>query len=129
MVEFDVVINNLHKSLKESMVEFPQQGLASEIWEEVTGEWNRKPPEAIFDELYIQNGIDPNDPAAVEWFWSLADEDMLYAAEFFDVIEWPQGGGYGGYGGMPTPYRQASRGSQPTRGDYASYVSLTSWSI
>ena len=100
-------------------------------WEQnqVTGEWNRKPPEAIFDELYIQNGIDPNDPAAVEWFWSLADEDMLYAAEFFDVIEWPQGGGYGGYGGMPTPYRQASRGSQPTRGDYASYVSLTSWSI
>ena len=100
-------------------------------WEKnpVTGEWNRKPPEAIFDELYRINGIDPNDPEAVEWFWSLANEDMLYAAEFFDVIEWPQGSGYGGYGGMPTPYRQTSKGRQPSRGDYASYVSLTSWSI
>jgi len=100
-------------------------------WEQnpVSGEWQPRPPEAVFDALYEMNGIDPNDPAAVEWFWSLASEDMLYAGEFFDVIEWPSGGGYGGYGGMPTPSRQYGRGQQQARGDYASYLSLTSWSI
>ena len=100
-------------------------------WEQnpVTGEWNQKPAEAIFDELYRTNGVDPNNKYDVELFWSVASDDMLYAAEFFDVIEWPSGGGYGGYGGMPTPSRQYGRGQQPSRGDYASYVSLTSWSI
>ena len=101
---------------------------------DASGQWKARPPEAVFDELYKMNGIDPNDPDAVEWFWSIASDDMLYAAEFFDVIEWPEGGGYGnggygGYGGMPTPSRQYGRGQQQSRGNYASYLSLTSWSI
>lgn len=100
-----------------------------------SGQWTARPPEAVFDELYKVNGIDPNDKDMVEWFWSIASDDMLYAAEFFDIIEWPQGGygngygGYGGYGGMPTPSRQYGRGQQQTNGNYASYLSLTSWSI
>lgn len=105
---------------------------SSHAWEKniETGEWVRKPHEAVFDELYVMNGIDPTDPDQVEWFWSLADDDLLFAGELFDVIEWgEEPGGYGGYGNMPTPSRQYGSGQKPTRGDYATYLGLSSWSI
>jgi len=101
-------------------------------WEKGTfGEWTAKPAEAVFDSLYEANGIDPNDPDAVEWFWSLADDNLIFMGEFFDVLDWPTGGGGRGYGGggggggggYP---RQAQRQQQR---DYNSYLSLTSWSI
>ena len=95
---------------------------------EMTGEWMRKNPEEVFDELYVANGIDPDDDEMVELFWSYANDDLIYMGEFFDVIEWPKGG-YGGYGSLPTPYRMATRGSTPTRGTYSSYLQLTSWNI
>jgi len=99
--------------------------------DETTGEWIRKEHESVFDELYAMNGVDPEDSDAVEQFWSFADEDLLFAGELFDVIEWEDdsGGGYGGYGNKPTPSRQYCRGQKPSRGDYASYLGLTSWSI
>ncbi len=109
------------------------------MWEKdnLTGEWQKKPEDEIFDDLYRLNGIDPEDDEMVELFWAFASDDMLYMAEFFEVIDWPAGGsgysdagGYGGYGFMPTPYAQYRAGGQrPARGDYASYLSLTSWSI
>ena len=83
-------------------------------------------------ELYEENGIDPNDPDMVEYFWGFADDALLQMGEFFDVIEWPSGGGYGGgYEEYPyPPYVTSSMpGQKPRRGDYDSYLSLTSWSI
>ena len=124
---------------KGEMFELPGMSLDYR-WEEdpLTGEMKEKPREAVFDALYEINGFDPQDPDDVELFWSVADDDLLFMGEFFEAIEWPTGGGYGGgyggygggYGAMPTPYTQyLSGGQKPVRGDYASYLSLTSWSI
>ena len=94
----------------------------------VTGEYKALPPEAVFDELYEINGIDPNDPDMVEWFWSFADDDLLHMGEFFKAIEWPSSG-YGGYG-YPDYPSYGSRGRSPQRsGQYGAYLQLTSWSI
>ena len=95
-----------------------------------TGKMKRKPPESAFDALYEENGIDPNDPDMVEYFWGFANDALLQMGEFFDVIEWPSGGGYGGgYEEYPyPPYVTSSMpGQKPRRGDYDSYLSLTSW--
>ena len=97
-----------------------------------TGKMKRKHPESAIDALYEENGIDPNDPDMVEYFWGFADDALLQMGEFFDVIEWPSGGGYGGgYEEYPyPPYVTSSMpGQKPRRGDYDSYLSLTSWSI
>lgn len=101
--------------------------------DETTGAWERQPQEAVFDALYEMNGIDPTDPDAVQWFWSQADEDLLGVGILFDVIDWGDEGGYG-YPAPPayelgTPSRMYGRGQKPVRGEYASYLGLTSWSI
>ena len=104
--------------------------------DETTGAWERQEEGAVFDALYEINGIDPNDPDMVEWFWSFADEDLLGVGELFDVIDWGggadgYGGGYGGPAtyGLGTPSRMVGRGQQPVRGNYATYLGLTSWRI
>jgi len=110
--------------------EIPGMALYNRWEQDKYGQWVDRGKENYFDDLYEANGIDPKNKADVEAFWSYADDDLLMMGEFFDIIEWPSGGGYGGYGGMPTPSRQYGRGSgQSPRGDYASYLSLTSWSI
>lgn len=113
--------------------ELPQwPGLpSSHAWEKdaKTGKWTRKPHEAVFDELYVHFGVDPTNPDMVEQFWALADDDLLFAGELFDVIEWDTGTDYGGYGAMPTPSRQYGSGQKPSRGNYATYLGLASWSI
>lgn len=96
-----------------------------------TGAWERQEEGAVFDALYEYNNIDPEDDAMVEWFWSMADEDLLGVGILFDVLDW---GGEGGYPapaayGLGTPSRMAGRGQKPVRGEYASYLGLTSWSI
>jgi len=56
------------------------------------------------------------------------DVDMLVKLGYLD----PQSGGYGGYGYTPysySPSRSVGRGAQPYRGNSASFLSLTSWSI
>lgn len=103
-------------------------------WEQgAMGEWTPRSPEAAMDALYEMNDIDPNDDLMVEWFWSLADDDLLYMGEFFETIDWGGGGYGGGYGetpyGLGTPSRMVGQGQKPTRGNYSSYLSLTSWRI
>ena len=120
------------KYYQEGMFEMPGMALYNRWEQDAQGNWNDRGKENYFDDLYELNGVDPTDKAMVEAFWSYADDDLLMMGEFFDVIEWPSGGGgYGGYGAMPTPYRQYTQGGQrpQARGDYASYLSLTSWSI
>jgi len=107
---------------------------SSHAWEKdpETGQWNRSSQESVFDELYVMNGIDPTDPDMVEWFWGFADEDLLFAGELFDVIDFgPDADEYGGYGAAPSYKSDSSsgRGQKPQRGDYASYLGLSSWSI
>ena len=114
--------------------ELPQwPGLpSSHAWDKdpETGQWSKLPHGSVFDELYEMNGIDPNNPDMVEWFWGFADEDLLFAGELFDVLDWSTDeGGYGGYGSAPSPSSRSGRGQSPQRGDYASYLGLTSWSI
>jgi len=100
-----------------------------------TGAWGKQEPGAVFDALYEANGIDPNDPEMVQWFWSFADEDLLGVGVLFDVIDWGGTGGYGGRTGYEAPYelgtpsRQYGAGQKPVRGNYSSYLSLTSWRI
>lgn len=107
---------------------------STHAWEKdpETGRWDRSPHESVFDELYVMNGIDPTDPDMIEWFWGFADEDLLFAGELFDVIDFgDEGSGYGGYGTAPS-YKDSGfsgRGQKPQRGDYASYLQLSSWSI
>jgi len=116
--------------------ELPQwPGLPStHVWDKdpKTGQWSKLPHGSVFDELYEMNGIDPNDPDMVEWFWGFADEDLLFAGELFDVIDFDTSeGGYGGYGSAPS-YKSggySGSGQKPQRGDYASYLQLSSWSI
>ena len=119
------------KYYQEGMFEMPGMALYNRWEQDKYGKWVDRGKENYFDDLYEANGIDPTNQAEVEAFWSYADDDLLMMGEFFDIIEWPSGGGgYGGYGAMPTPSRQYGRGSgQSPRGDYASYLSLTSWSI
>ncbi len=96
---------------------------------DLAGEWQRKAPEAVFDELYEMNGIDPNDTDMVQWFWSFADNDLLHMGEFFEAIEWPYSGvGRGGYGGYnPNSYKRSR--TPDYRQNYNAYLQLTSWSI
>jgi type II secretory pathway pseudopilin PulG len=122
------------KYYQEGMFEMPGMPVKYRWEQDEQGNWVDRGPEAAFDALYEINGIDPNDPNMIEWFWGFADDDLLFMGEFLDVIEWPTGGGRGGgggYGTTPTPSRQyGGRGQTPSpRGDYASYLSLTSWSI
>lgn len=112
------------------------KGLPSyHAWEmdEETGQWERKEHESVFDALYEYNGIDPEDPAQVQFFWEHADEDLLHMGEVFDVIEYESGGaagfGTGGGYGFGTPSRMVGRGRRPTRGEYATYLGLVNWRI
>ncbi len=101
--------------------------------DETTGAWERQEEGAVFDALYEMNNIDPTDDDMVEWFWSMADEDLLGVGILFDVLDWGDEDGYGypappAYG-LGTPSRMYGRGQKPVRGEYASYLGLTSWSI
>jgi hypothetical protein len=97
-----------------------------------TGEWEAKPSEAVMDEILIANGIDPEDPEMVEWFFQQADEDLLQMAEVFDLIDYaPEeagwgwgGGGGGGWGGYSTPARRLRR-----RNNYQAGLGLVNWRI
>jgi hypothetical protein len=117
------------KYYQENMFEMSGMPLKYRYRQNEQGQWVDRGKEAYFDALYEANGIDPKNSDEVEAFWSYADDDLLFMGEFFDIIEWPQGGGYGGYGALPTPYTQYRSGQKPTFGDYATYLSLTSWSI
>ncbi len=122
------------KYYQEGMFEMPGMPLKYRWEQDEQGNWVDRGPEATFDALYEMNGIDPNDPDMVEWFWGFADEDLLFMGEFFDVIEYPTGGGRGGGGGYGgAGVRRTTGGGRvgagAARGDYASYLSLTSWSI
>ena len=101
-------------------------------WQQnANGQWEAQPAENVFDELYIANGIDVNNKADIEWFWSLADDNLMFMGEFYDIFKAPTGAGGGGYGGGGYSYPSYRQSSQRPQ-DYSSraaYLSLTSWSI
>lgn len=102
------------------------EGMTDDAFYYYENEWIRKGEEEVFDELYLINGIDPENDAQVEAFWSYATDDLLFMGDYFDAIKWPDDGG--GYGGYSSPSYGGSRRPQQSR-DYRSYLQLTSWSI
>ena len=105
------------------------EGISSRsFYKQENGEWLRRDPEEVFDELYLMNKIDPTNPEQVEAFWSYADDNLLFMGDYFDAIEWPTGYGYGGYGDYDYPdYSSPHRQSPYTR--QSARLQLTSWSI
>ena len=121
------------KYYQEGMFEMPGMALYNRWERDENNKWVDREKENYFDALYEANGIDPTNPDMVEYFWSFADDDLLFMGEFFDVLEWPTGGG-GGVGGyeyeLPEYQRgEAGRGAPPRRDNFNAYLQLTSWRI